>query len=154
LYVHVHTVHIQKIVFHNDNDYQLFFVWVPWIRVLCARLLSLNTFDSERYSFLFRMSLPRVKKKMKRKQWTEAVKRQVAYAQGYKCAMCLRILPPQWCADHILPLHLNGTNEVSNCQIICPNCHAQKTQNEMISLHQEHRQRKIIRVSRFFCFRS
>lgn len=64
--------------------------------------------------------------------WSETIKRQIAYEQDYKCATCYNKLPSTWCADHIIPLHLNGDNTISNCQILCPNCHAQKTQMEMI----------------------
>lgn len=65
-----------------------------------------------------------------RKHWTLAQRRQCAFQQKYCCATCQHLLPSAWEADHVIPLHLNGTNELSNCQILCSNCHATKTQFE------------------------
>lgn len=67
-----------------------------------------------------------------RKFWTEAEKRIIASKQNYFCNICKNTLPPQWNADHIIPLMNGGTNDLDNCQILCPNCHAAKTQQEMI----------------------
>jgi len=71
--------------------------------------------------------------KNQRKFWTEAEKRIIASKQKFLCNLCKNILPAQWNADHIIPLMNGGTNELDNCQILCPNCHAAKTQQEMIT---------------------
>lgn len=65
-----------------------------------------------------------------RKYWSEVTKRGVAARQGYVCARCRQLLSSVWVADHRVPLHLGGTNAVSNCQILCAACHAEKTQHE------------------------
>lgn len=74
---------------------------------------------------------------MKRKLLSEVSKRIIAAGQKYMCvgSVCAgRILLPQtWELDHIHPLHLGGTNNVDNLQVLCPNCHALKTQKEAMS---------------------
>lgn len=74
---------------------------------------------------------------MNRKRLSSAQMRIIAALQDYKCKICLQLLPAQWCADHIVPLHLNGSNQLLNFQLLCPNCHAKKTQHEMINWHQD-----------------
>ena len=80
-----------------------------------------------------------------RKYWSEAAKRCVAEKQGYKCAICLDVLPSTWHADHIVPLMVKEDNSMSNCQILCPNCHALKTQKEMMDWHNHNR-----KISKYF----
>lgn len=63
---------------------------------------------------------------------TPAQKQRLAYQQQYLCAICAISLPPTWQVDHKTPLHLGGTNEWQNLQILCPSCHAEKTQLEAI----------------------
>jgi 5-methylcytosine-specific restriction endonuclease McrA/predicted RNA-binding Zn-ribbon protein involved in translation (DUF1610 family) len=41
-----------------------------------------------------------------------------------------RFKPPQWHADHIVPLEDGGAHEVANGQCLCGPCHAQKTGRE------------------------
>jgi 5-methylcytosine-specific restriction endonuclease McrA len=84
-----------------------------------------------------------------RKSWTEAVKRRVAARQGYKCAICKMQLPAAWHADHKIPLHENGENSIENCQILCANCHADKTQLESIRWHERQRE-KVTRKSKYW----
>ena len=73
----------------------------------------------------------------KRKKFTEVQKRLLACRQDYMCVgdICknLQLLPCTWELDHIKPLFLHGTNDSDNLQIICPNCHAQKTQRELMT---------------------
>jgi len=83
-----------------------------------------------------------------RKYWTEAVKRRVACSQGYLCNICRIPLPAAWQADHKIALQDGGDNSISNCQIICGNCHAEKTQLENIRARS--RQKTIPKVSKYF----
>lgn len=76
-----------------------------------------------------------------RKYWTEVTKRRVAATQQFKCALCRNMLDEVWAADHKVPLHLGGSNAVSNCQILCPLCHARKTQQEACALKHLQRER-------------
>lgn len=50
-----------------------------------------------------------------------------AQRQKWKCNVCKRILPVEAELDHVVPLFLNGSNDVNNLQLLCPNCHAKKT---------------------------
>ena len=72
----------------------------------------------------------------RRKVLTEVQKRIIASEQKYMCAgeICkhVQLLPRTWELDHIIPLFLDGTNEFDNLQILCPNCHALKTQKELM----------------------
>ena len=67
-----------------------------------------------------------------RRQLGEALYKELWARQGCKCNLCD-------CAgaardvDHIVPLCLGGSNELENLQIICSNCHAQKTTIEGLS---------------------
>lgn len=74
---------------------------------------------------------------MKRKTLSEVSKRIIAAGQKYMCvgSVCNgRVLLPQtWELDHIYPLHLGGTNHINNLQVLCPNCHALKTQQEAMT---------------------
>lgn len=67
-----------------------------------------------------------------RKTWSEVTKRCIAAQQGFRCRICKNLLGSVWAADHIVPLHLGGTNAKSNLQVICVECHGQKTQKEQM----------------------
>lgn len=86
---------------------------------------------------------------MIRKYWTEGIKRQIAYRQKYKCAVCQKMLPAAWHADHVIPLSEGGTNHTDNCQILCGSCHADKTMSENIRAEQLRKEARR-RTSRFF----
>ncbi len=69
----------------------------------------------------WRLAHPRTKE---RRYFSIVVKRQVLKDQNYKCASCKRNTGI-WDYDH-----KNGdrsNNKKSNCQALCPNCHAKKT---------------------------
>lgn len=44
------------------------------------------------------------------------------------CKQCGNIVGLE--ADHIVPLHRGGTNAISNIQILCQQCHANKTSQD------------------------
>ena len=69
---------------------------------------------------------------MKRLRLSSAERILIACQQEYKCNHCKKLLPATWEADHILALMNGGSNSFDNFQILCPNCHAAKTQAEMI----------------------
>jgi Zn finger protein HypA/HybF involved in hydrogenase expression len=77
----------------------------------------------------------------KRKILTPAQKQRLAFQQQYRCAKCMSLLPSTWQVDHRHPLHLGGTNEWHNLQILCPLCHADKTQLEAIERESIKRQK-------------
>ena len=67
---------------------------------------------------------------MKRKSCSEYEKRILARSQEYQCKMCHMLLPAEWQIDHIVPLFAGGGNEMSNLQVLCANCHAEKSCRE------------------------
>ena len=63
----------------------------------------------------------------KRKQFTKLCKQKVLIQQNFVCKSCKNTLEfPQF--DHIDGNSSN--NDISNCQALCPNCHAKKTRKK------------------------
>ena len=79
------------------------------------------------------------KKKRKRRQYvihkntlTNTDKWNAQMRQNFHCNLCNKSfakigIPPD--ADHIVPLQYGGTNNYSNIQSLCKNCHSWKTQH-------------------------
>ena len=61
---------------------------------------------------------------------SEVTKKRVAYSQAWRCKTCETLLPPSFQVDHVMPLAVGGSNLPGNLAALCPNCHAEKTQNE------------------------
>ena len=60
-----------------------------------------------------------------------ALRETVLWRDGWVCRICEEELKEdQWHCDHIVPLWSGGSNEQSNLQAICANCHAGKTAKE------------------------
>lgn len=68
------------------------------------------------------------KKTGKRRQFSKKTKLSVLLAQGYKCKICKARLD-EADFDHIDDDPSN--NSISNCQALCPNCHAKKTRGKL-----------------------
>ena len=66
----------------------------------------------------------RGRKRFERRSFSTYVRKQILVKQGYKCTICKRSTGV-WDFDHIDGDRTN--NDVSNCQALCPNCHAKKT---------------------------
>ena len=58
---------------------------------------------------------------------TNLKKKQVAASQTWKCNICQNILNECFEVDHILCKKDGGTDEITNLQALCPNCHRSKT---------------------------
>lgn len=58
--------------------------------------------------------------------WTRTAKHHKAVHP--RCAVCGAIAGLE--TDHIIPLHRGGTNDWSNLQSLCQECHATKTARE------------------------
>lgn len=61
------------------------------------------------------------------------LKKQVAADQQWKCAICKNTLPANYEIDHITRLEYGGSNDYSNLQALCRNCHGTKTLQEDIT---------------------
>jgi len=89
----------------NSSDYSAFAVFI-FIIIIVAVIWNLTH------------------RSKKRRYFPADVKREVLKDQNYNCAICKRSAGV-WDYDHI-----NGNrsdNDISNCQALCPNCHAKKT---------------------------
>ena len=73
-------------------------------------------------------------KDLPRKGFSDAIKEQVLRRQNHRCAECDRVLDVVD-FDHIDANKTN--NDISNCQALCPNCHAKKSRNERSKYNQE-----------------
>lgn len=81
--------------------------------------------------------------KKERRYFSLEVKRQVLKNQDYKCAICKRNTGI-WDYDH-----KNGdrsNNKLSNCQALCPNCHAKKTRGLLKTKEKSNRRLLVISV--------
>lgn len=65
--------------------------------------------------------------KIRKKGFTEGVKKRVASGQGWKCNLCDCNLPHNYQVDHIQAVSLGGQNDISNAQALCKPCHQMKT---------------------------
>jgi hypothetical protein len=65
------------------------------------------------------------------------VRRRVAYLCKYRCVLCCSLLPEVFQVDHILPVFMGGSDEESNLQSLCANCHQVKTSQEATRAYQE-----------------
>jgi hypothetical protein len=63
---------------------------------------------------------------------TESMKKIVASRQEWKCKSCNHILDHTYQIDHIKRLQFGGTNDLTNLQALCPNCHSSKTVTEIV----------------------
>lgn len=64
---------------------------------------------------------------MHRRHVTGLQKKIVASEQGWKCKQCNTILDYSYEVDHIVPLYQGGSNDTTNLQALCRNCHGRKT---------------------------
>jgi hypothetical protein len=82
-----------------------------------------------------------------KRSWTDTQKRAVAAEQGWMCRMCRTTLSATYQCDHIVPLHRGGPDTLQNAQVLCPDCHAKKTQYEMC-LKEDTR---VIQLNQYLC---
>lgn len=62
---------------------------------------------------------------------TNLKKKQVAASQTWKCNICQNILNECFEVDHIQCKKDGGTDEITNLQALCPNCHRSKTNTDL-----------------------
>lgn len=74
----------------------------------------------------------RSKSKLKnsRPQFSHLQRNQIAFNQDWKCNMCKSKLQPEFSIDHIIALRFQGSNDASNLQALCANCHLKKSNEE------------------------
>ena len=58
-------------------------------------------------------------------------------SSAVKCRKCRRPLPARYHIDHIKEFSGGGSDRASNLQALCPNCHAQKTEDDRMRKRQK-----------------
>ncbi|UKZ11132.1 hypothetical protein EhVM1_000117 [Emiliania huxleyi virus M1] len=58
------------------------------------------------------------------------VKKKVAADAHWSCTKCSKIVDCMYEVDHIQPLAMGGTNDFHNLQLLCQQCHKNKTRQE------------------------
>lgn len=69
-------------------------------------------------------------------------KKKVASCQEWKCKSCSSLLDECFEIDHIICIKDGGSNEESNLQALCPNCHRKKTNNDISKPKKEAKEKK------------
>jgi 5-methylcytosine-specific restriction endonuclease McrA len=72
----------------------------------------------------------------------------VAARHGWRCTGCTELLDATYHVDHIVPLWAGGDDTPEQCQPLCPNCHARKTQAEAIARGERNRRLRAARRGR------
>ena len=91
-----------------------------------------------------RKSTRRTSKKttrIKRRKLAKAEETKVLKRQKHKCAMCKMDISKLATVnfDHKNPIALGGSNSLRNFQALCPNCHAEKTQQDRLAISRARR---------------
>lgn len=69
---------------------------------------------------------------VQKRSLSESIKKKVAADQKWNCKQCQSILDATYEIDHIMPLYKGGTNDITNLQALCRNCHGTKTLEDKI----------------------
>ena len=67
---------------------------------------------------------------MMKRSVSSAKKKKVAARSKWMCARCCEIVDEHYEIDHVTPLHMGGTNCLTNLQLRCTLCHVKKTAGE------------------------
>lgn len=76
----------------------------------------------------------RMTKGRQKRSVSEAKKKYVASQQAWRCGRCATLLDATYEVDHKVALMHGGTNEVSNLEALCPNCHRKKTTQDRLGI--------------------
>lgn len=76
---------------------------------------------------------PQNKKNTKRSV-SDSKKKYVAGSQSWRCAHCKDLLKPWFEVDHVIRLENGGSNDISNLEALCRECHGKKTTKENLNI--------------------
>ena len=69
-------------------------------------------------------------RRKKRMPITYEMRWELGCRQRWKCKGCKKLLPSAAQVDHVVPLSAGGDDKMDNMQMLCANCHAEKTRKE------------------------
>ncbi len=78
--------------------------------------------------------LPKNTNRKVKRSVSESKKKYIASNQKWRCAHCNNLLDNTYEVDHIIALYRGGTNELTNLEALCRNCHGVKTFKEKMNL--------------------
>lgn len=91
-----------------------------------------NTSNKKRNDYIFD-DVEYKKQKYKRKKLSQSVRIKIAASQSWKCKHCHMLFNEGgWDINHIIRVSLGGSNDISNLEALCKNCHGIVTLNERI----------------------
>lgn len=79
----------------------------------------------------------RAKRKGSPGSYTQEDVLEILKSQRDRCAYCKKKLSAKWHVDHIMPIHLGGTNDRSNIQVTCERCNLEKSWKDPICFAQQ-----------------
>ncbi|MCO6506236.1 MAG: HNH endonuclease [Snodgrassella sp.] len=88
---------------------------------------SLPEFNSSSATVL--RDKPGATKRIRGYRWQE-IKKRVLARDSFRCRSC-GCIGGSLQVDHIIPLELGGSNDDSNLQVLCADCHKHKTTKEL-----------------------
>jgi 5-methylcytosine-specific restriction enzyme A len=65
---------------------------------------------------------------------SESKKKYIASNQKWRCTHCKNLLDNTYEVDHIIALYRGGTNDLTNLEALCRNCHGVKTFKEKMNI--------------------
>ena len=93
------------------------------------RNINQNTNQSPQ-NFIHKNNIPN---KIKRNV-SESKKKYIASNQKWRCTHCNNLLDNTYEVDHIIALYRGGTNDLTNLEALCRNCHGVKTFKEKMNI--------------------
>ena len=93
------------------------------------RNINQNT-NQPSQNFIHKNNIPN---KIKRNV-SESKKKYIASNQKWRCTHCNNLLDNTYEVDHIIALYRGGTNDLTNLEALCRNCHGVKTFKEKMNI--------------------
>jgi 5-methylcytosine-specific restriction protein A len=98
------------------------------VKEICLKY-DIPFFNQSVSSVIREITVQTLNKNSERIKITKEQKNEILKKQNHNCNLCNMKLTKYQC-DHIIPLSQNGTNELSNIQALCVQCHFEKTKEE------------------------
>lgn len=70
-----------------------------------------------------------------RKRLGERIRKVVAASQKWRCHDCDELLTATFEVDHVIPVSQGGSNDLSNLNALCRNCHGERTSRQGIEFN-------------------